>query len=88
MNITSSSNCVKCSKPILNSREGGQFVTIPGLDENDVPQVYHTDCFKCAICSKPFNETKKGPGQVSFVKCEAGPTHVQVKLTFFAQWAN
>jgi hypothetical protein len=82
MNIETASLCGKCSKPILNSREGGQFVTIPGSDENDVPQVYHTDCFKCAVCCRSFSETKKGLGQVSFVKCEAGPAHVQVKAKF------
>ena len=81
MNIEAASLCGKCSKPILNSREGGQFVTVPGSDENHVPQVYHTDCFKCAVCCRPFSETKKGLGQVAFVKCEAGPAHVQVKGT-------
>jgi hypothetical protein len=85
MNIETDSLCGKCSKPVLNSREGGQFVTVPGSDENDVPQVYHTDCFKCVICCRPFSETKKGLGQVSFVKYEAGQAHVQVKARFLVK---
>ena len=88
MNIETASLCGKCSKPILNSREGGQFITVPGSDENDVPQVYHTDCFKCAVCSRPFNETKKGLCQVPFVKCEAGPAHIQVKARFLLKSAD
>lgn len=76
--ITSTSLCSKCSSPILNVREGGQYVTIPGVDENDVPHIYHPECFKCAVCDKPFNDTKKG--STSFVRNDLGPCHIQVGL--------
>ena len=69
-------SCAKCRLTILNPREGGQFISIPGADENVTPQTYHPECFKCAICDKPLNELKKS--QVSFVKCDAGPCHPQV----------
>ena len=68
--------CANCKLPILNPREGGQFIGIPGADENATPQTYHPECFKCAICDKPLNEPKKS--QVTFVKCDAGPCHAQV----------
>ena len=68
--------CAKCKLPILNPREGGQFIGIPGADENATPQTYHPECFKCAICDKPLNELKRS--QVTFVKCDAGPCHAQV----------
>ncbi|PPQ89390.1 hypothetical protein CVT25_002208, partial [Psilocybe cyanescens] len=76
MTVTVTSVCGKCSRPVLNPREGGQFVTIPGADENDAPHMYHTECFRCAVCEKPFNDAKKG--QVSFIKSDAGPCHTQV----------
>ena len=68
--------CAKCELPILSPREGGQFISIPGVDENASPQTYHPECFKCTICDKPLNELKKS--QVTFVKCDAGPCHAQV----------
>lgn len=71
-----SHSCANCKLPILNPREGGQFIGIPGADENATPQTYHPECFKCAICDKPLNEPKKS--QVTFVKCDAGPCHAQV----------
>jgi hypothetical protein len=69
-------SCAKCNLLILNPREDGQFISIPGADENATPQIYHPECFKCAICDKPLNELKKS--QVTFVKCDAGPCHPQV----------
>jgi hypothetical protein len=71
-----SHSCANCKLPILNPREGGQFIGIPGADENATPQTFHPECFKCAICDKPLNEPKKS--QVTFVKCDAGPCHAQV----------
>ena len=73
---STSQSCAKCKLPILNPREGGQFIGIPGADENATPQTYHPECFKCAICDKPLSEPKKS--QVTFVKCDAGPCHAQV----------
>ncbi|KAF8807538.1 hypothetical protein BYT27DRAFT_7098630 [Phlegmacium glaucopus] len=75
LKLSTSTSCAKCKLTILNPREGGQFIGIPGMDENATPQAYHPECFKCAICDKPLNEPKKG--QVTFVKCDAGPCHAQ-----------
>ncbi|KAF9532064.1 hypothetical protein CPB83DRAFT_891392 [Crepidotus variabilis] len=77
--ITTSSLCGKCRQPILNPRQGGQFVTIPGTDENDSPKLYHNDCFKCVVCDKPFGDPKKG--QSSFVFTLTGPCHVNCAPT-------
>ncbi|KAF8912798.1 hypothetical protein CPB84DRAFT_1671124 [Gymnopilus junonius] len=71
----SATSCGKCTKPIPNSCEGGQFITVPGTDENAMPQLYHAECFKCATCDKSFSDAKKG--QVSFVRTDAGPCHPQ-----------
>jgi hypothetical protein len=76
LNFSTSPACAKCKLTILNPREGGQFIGIPGIDENATPQIYHPECFKCAICDKPLNEPKKS--HVTFVKCDAGPCHAQV----------
>ncbi|KAF9569702.1 hypothetical protein CPC08DRAFT_701595 [Agrocybe pediades] len=73
--VNSASRCVKCGNPILNLRQGGQYVTIPGVDENAVPQIYHPDCFRCAVCDKPLNDVKKG--STSFVRNDSGPCHTQ-----------
>lgn len=73
---STSHSCANCKLPILNPREGGQFIGVPGADENATPLTYHPECFKCAICDKPLNEPKKT--QVTFVKCDAGPCHAQV----------
>lgn len=75
--VTTSSLCDKCGQTILRTQEGGQFVTIPGADENSVPKVYHSDCFKCAICDKAFNDSRKGPA--SFIASRVGPCHTQVR---------
>ena len=76
LNLPGSPSCAKCKLTILNPREGGQFISIPGIDENATPQTYHPDCFKCAICDKSLNESKRS--QVTFVKCDTGPCHAQV----------
>jgi hypothetical protein len=73
---STSHSCAKCKLPILNPREGGQFIGIPSADENATPQTYHPECFKCAICDRPLNEPKRS--QVTFVKCDAGPCHPHV----------
>ena len=76
INPSTSPSCAKCKLTILNPHESGQFVGVPGIDENATPQIYHPECFKCAICDKPLNEPKKS--QVAFVKCDTGPCHAQV----------
>jgi hypothetical protein len=58
-------------QPVLNLRQAGQFVTIPGTDENDRPKRHHKDCFKCSVCEKPINDSRKG--QSSFVLVSGGP---------------
>lgn len=78
--VKTGSVCNKCQQAILNSRQGGHFVTIPGLDENDSPKLYHSDCFKCTVCEKPVGDAKKG--QASFVLASVGPCHLQVRLSF------
>jgi hypothetical protein len=70
--------CDRCDQPILNHRQGGHFVTIPGTDENDSPKLYHNDCFKCSVCKRLINDSKKG--QASFVLASVGPCHIQVSL--------
>ena len=72
------SSCMKCQQPVLNLRQGGQFVTIPGNDENDSPKLFHNDCLKCSICEKPLSDSKKG--QASFVLASVGPCHTQVRI--------
>ncbi|KDR85129.1 hypothetical protein GALMADRAFT_324195 [Galerina marginata CBS 339.88] len=73
--VTTMSICGRCARPILNPREGGQFISVPGADENAVPQVYHPECFKCAVCDKSLSDIKRG--QLSFLKSDAGPCHTQ-----------
>lgn len=73
--------CNKCEHPILNPRQGGQFVTVPGIDKNDSPKVYHGDCFKCSLCEMPINDSKEG--QASFVLAATGPYHVYVGVTIY-----
>lgn len=75
--VTNLSFCDKCGKAILNARDSGQFVIIPGADENTVPQVYHSECFRCGICDKSFNDSRKGPA--SFIVSNRGPCHIQVR---------
>lgn len=73
--------CNKCEQPILNARQGGQFVTIPGTDENDSPKLYHNDCFKCSVCERPINDSRKG--QASFALPSVGPCHIHVSVTIY-----
>jgi len=91
LHLSTSPSCEKCKLAVLNPREGGQFISIPGIDENASPQIYHPECFKCAICHKPLNEPRKN--QVTFVNCDNGPCHAQVsdsvllqKVLFLTEW--
>ena len=80
------SSCTKCQQPVLNLRQGGQFVTIPGNDENDSPKLFHNDCLKCSVCEKLLSDSKKG--QASFVLASVGPCHTQVRLYCRAMLQN
>lgn len=75
--VNASSLCNRCGKAILNAREGGHFVTIPGVDENVVPQTFHSECFKCTVCDKVFNDSRKG--SAPFIITHRGPCHIQVQ---------
>ncbi|KAK1229797.1 hypothetical protein PQX77_007122 [Marasmius sp. AFHP31] len=72
--ITSSSTCAKCRKVLFSIRNGGQYVTVPTEDGNSV-MTYHTKCFTCTVCDKPFREGSHG--QSLFVKGLKGPCHVE-----------
>ncbi|KAG7099348.1 hypothetical protein E1B28_001204 [Marasmius oreades] len=72
--ITSSSTCAKCRGVVLSVRHGGQYVTVP-TEDGDAVQSYHTKCFTCAACHKPFREGSRG--QSLFVKGPKGPCHVE-----------
>ena len=73
--------CNMCEQPILNARQGGQFVTIPGTDENDSPKLYHNDCFKCSVCERPISDSRKG--QASFALSSVGPCHIHVSVLIY-----
>ncbi|PPQ67359.1 hypothetical protein CVT24_011542 [Panaeolus cyanescens] len=67
--------CQKCTRSIINPRESNQFVTVPGLDENAAPTVYHIDCFQCAVCDGALSEPRQG--HATFSKTEMGLCHLQ-----------
>ncbi|KAJ7293714.1 hypothetical protein C8J57DRAFT_1704391 [Mycena rebaudengoi] len=70
----SSSNCAKCRHALFAVEEGGRYVTVPD-DATGEPRTYHTVCFTCVSCDKPFKEGTQG--QAIFVKGEDGPCHVE-----------
>ena len=72
-----STPCAKCSKPLLHSRSGGRFVTVPEESSKGLPpKCYHVDCFRCVVCDDPFEETASG--QAVFVRSLTGCCHVKV----------
>uniref|UniRef100_A0A0W0G2L2 LIM zinc-binding domain-containing protein n=2 Tax=Moniliophthora roreri TaxID=221103 RepID=A0A0W0G2L2_MONRR len=73
--ITASSTCAKCHKVLFSVRNGGQYVTVPEDEGSKVVRTYHTRCFTCSVCDKPFREGAYG--QSIFVKGEKGPCHVE-----------
>ncbi|KAK7058843.1 hypothetical protein VNI00_001467 [Paramarasmius palmivorus] len=75
VDITASSTCAKCHKALFSVRNGGQYVTVPDDEGAKAVKTYHTRCFTCAVCDKPFREGAYG--QSIFVKGVKGPCHVE-----------
>ncbi|KAL5535328.1 hypothetical protein ACEPAF_3422 [Sanghuangporus sanghuang] len=70
-----STPCAKCLKPLFRTRCGGKFVTVPEESSKRLPpKSYHTECFRCAVCEKPFEETKNG--QAIFIRTSTGCCHI------------
>lgn len=44
------------------------------------PKSFHVECFRCAVCDEPFEETKAG--QAIFVRSSTGCCHVSVSFPF------
>jgi hypothetical protein len=76
--LTTSARCAKCGGKLFSMREGGRFVTVPKDGDDAQASMYHTDCFKCVECQRPFKETNMG--QAVFVRSKSGPCHVEVHL--------
>jgi hypothetical protein len=72
-----STPCAKCAKPLFRTRGGGKFVTVPEESSKRLsPKSFHVECFRCAVCDNPFEETKNG--QAIFVRSSTGCCHVNV----------
>ncbi|KLO20564.1 hypothetical protein SCHPADRAFT_991906 [Schizopora paradoxa] len=70
-----STPCAKCSKPLFRTHTDGKFVTVPEeSSKRQPPKSYHIDCFRCAVCSEPFEATKNG--QAVFIRSSSGCCHV------------
>jgi LIM domain len=65
--------CDKCKKPLFSISGGGRIVTTPS--ETGKPGRYHSSCFVCVVCQKPFAEKE---GTANFVIMEVGFSHLQV----------
>ncbi|KAJ6621229.1 hypothetical protein B0H10DRAFT_2019325 [Mycena sp. CBHHK59/15] len=72
--LSASTSCTKCRRALFSVEEGGRYVTVPD-DVTGKPQTYHTDCFTCISCNKPFKEGAHG--QAVFVKGDEGASHVE-----------
>ncbi|KAI5122566.1 hypothetical protein M0805_004783 [Coniferiporia weirii] len=70
-----STPCAKCFKPLFRTQNGGKFVTVPEESTKCLPpKSFHVECFRCAVCDDPFEETKNG--QAVFVRSSTGCCHV------------
>jgi len=67
--------CDKCKKPLFSISGGGRIVTTPL--ETGKPGRFHSSCFLCAVCRRPFAEKD---GTANFVVTESGFSHLQVCL--------
>ena len=75
-----STPCAKCTKPLFRMRSGGKFVTVPEESSKCLPpKSYHVECFRCAICDEPFEETQSG--QAIFVRSSSGCCHLGVSVS-------
>jgi hypothetical protein len=72
--------CDKCRKPLFSISGGGRIVTTP--TETGKPGRFHSSCFVCTICQKPFAERK---GAANFVVTDAGFAHLQVSRLYNSQ---
>ena len=78
-----STPCAKCSKPLFRTRGGGKFVTVPEESSKRLPpKSYHVECFRCAVCEDPFEETKSG--QAIFIRTSTGCCHVNVSISILS----
>lgn len=78
--ISATTVCAKCNKPLFSLKEGGKFVTVPSDDVEEPPKTFHKGCFRCMICDDVFKESSGG--HAVFVKSRAGPAHIDVRLLF------
>lgn len=76
-NVSATTTCAKCNRPLFSLKESGKFVTVPSDKAEGTPQTFHKDCFRCTFCNGVFNESSNG--QAIFVKSNAGPAHVEVR---------
>ena len=77
-----STPCAKCARPLFRTRGGGKFVTVPEESSKRLPpKSFHVECFRCAVCDYPFEETKNG--QAIFVRSSSGCCHVSVSSNLF-----
>ncbi|KAF7303314.1 hypothetical protein MKEN_01295500 [Mycena kentingensis (nom. inval.)] len=72
--VSESTTCVKCLQGLFSMGEGGRYVTVPN-ELSGEPETYHSKCFTCVLCHKPFKEG--AAGQALFVKGVDGPAHVE-----------
>ncbi|EMD41763.1 hypothetical protein CERSUDRAFT_110337 [Gelatoporia subvermispora B] len=75
--LSSDARCARCHLPLFSTRLGGKFVTVPEESPGNgvPPKTYHTSCFTCKVCDKPFEE--RDGGRAVFVRGEQGACHVQ-----------
>ncbi|KAG9314484.1 hypothetical protein JVU11DRAFT_5281 [Chiua virens] len=73
--LSSGSLCAKCGCSLFATGGSGRFVTVPELIAGGPPKIYHTECFRCALCDGPFRETTNG--QAVFVRGEGGACHTE-----------
>lgn len=64
--------CDECHKPLYSIVGGGRIVTAPS--ESGFPGRYHSTCFICNSCRKPFSEKD---GVAAFVVTDNGLVHPQ-----------
>ncbi|KAH9944497.1 uncharacterized protein BXZ73DRAFT_39614 [Epithele typhae] len=73
--LPADSRCAKCNLPLFSRRDGGKFVTVPDGSPSSgaSPKTYHTSCFRCTVCHRPFEDTDGG--RAVFVRGPSGVCH-------------